>query len=630
MVSLQPRDFSSPFNYNKPHTPPRIPFNYKLKPAACPGLSNFYPQAYWFSRLSGGDHRNMGKGSRVDVAKYIAQSPGQRQGSSLAKLAKPAGNQLQTTSPSLSQSSTKSSAKSPAKGSTKSRSSGGSSSKSNTVSGKSIREALVVNTNSPRHAIATAPLAHKGTKYDAYESGSSSDSYSEYSSGSDLDSPRSCASSSSSFSSGSARDLAERILERRKEELVDRVMARFYSFFAPWLEARFGVECYNDGGRGGGGSGGSGRPGSGSGRGGGGGGGGSLNGGGGRGGSGGGSSGGSKKRQQRDDSDDGGDDGGCGSDDEGNGGRRGNIKRLRRDSGTRKDGPRFACPFFKNDQKRYGKVKTCCGPGWEASDMHRLKEHIYRKHSAPNYLCSRCLVDFKTEKSLYDHSRAREACLVKESSPHDRKLLTKEQIKKLRAKFKSGLNALEKWRSIYAIIFPDAEIPQDPSWQHPDYEGGISAEEELGEFLDRELPRAVRQTVEAKIDKELEGGVMKDLDKLVKQAVSAVFQLWRDLKQQQPPPQPPPLAGGVAAKSSGSSRHLPSPSTESAKSLPSPDPHGLSDTDDLCDVPAADLLPEYWSQFTFDQILASGGFAHDIQPQAHVPWDSYGTSYTFP
>ncbi|KAL8405642.1 hypothetical protein RB596_004483, partial [Gaeumannomyces avenae] len=255
MVSLQPRDFSSPFNFNKPHAPPRIPFNYRLKPAACPSLSNFYPQAYWFSRLSGGDHRNMGKGSRVDVAKYIAQSPGQRQGSSLAK---PAGN---TTSPSLSQSSTKSSAK----GSTKSRSSGGSSSKSNTVSGKSIREALVINTNSPRHAIATAPLAHKSTKYDAYESGNSSDSYSEYSSGSDLDSPRSCASSNSSFSSGSARDLAERILERRKEELVDRVMARFYSFFAPWLEARFGVECYNDGGRGGGGSGGSGGPGSGSG-----------------------------------------------------------------------------------------------------------------------------------------------------------------------------------------------------------------------------------------------------------------------------------------------------------------------------------------------------------------------------
>ncbi|KAL8377346.1 hypothetical protein RB595_008162 [Gaeumannomyces hyphopodioides] len=610
MISLQPRDLSNPFNYIKPHTPPRIPFNYKLKPAACPRISNFIPKPIGFPAVRGGDHRNMGKGSRVDLTKYIAQSPGQRQGSPQAK---PAGSQTRTPSSSSSQSSTKSSTK----GSTKSQSSGGSSGKTNSFSGKSIRGALVVNTNSPRHAIATAPLAHKSTKHDAYESESSSDSYSEYSSGSDLDSPRSYASSNSSFSSAPGHDLAERILERGKEELVDRVMVRFYSFFAPWLEARFGVECYNDGGRGGDGSGGSGSggsggggPGNGRGRGGGG----SLNGGGGRGGSGG-SSGGSKKRQQRDDSDDGGGGDGCGSDDDGNGGRRGNIKRLRRDSGTRKHGPRFACPFFKNDQKRYGKVKTCCGPGWEASDMHRLKEHIYRKHSAPDHLCKRCLTEFKTEKSLDDHVRVKKACLIKERSPDDNELLTKEQIKKLRAKFKSGLSALEKWQSIYAIIFPDAEIPRNPF-----YEGGISAEEELGEFLDRELPSAVRQTVEAKINKplkELEKGVMKDFDKYVKQAISAVFQRWRD-RERRPAEQP-----AAAAKSLSNSRRSPSPSTESTESLPSPGPYGSSDRDDFGDIPAADPSLESWAQASLDQIFSTDDFAH-------ASWNGYGVSYPFP
>jgi hypothetical protein len=148
-------------------------------------------------------------------------------------------------------------------------------------------------------------------------------------------------------------------MERKKRELADRIMARFFTYFSPWLEKNFGVECYDDddddGGGGassGVGGGGACRTGSTSGAGG------SRN------------ASGSKKRQQRDDSDDGGDDGCASEDDDGNRRRR-NNKRVRRDSGTRRHALRFACPFYKYDKKRYAKHRTCCGPGW--IDIHRVK-----------------------------------------------------------------------------------------------------------------------------------------------------------------------------------------------------------------------------------------------------------------
>jgi hypothetical protein len=42
------------------------------------------------------------------------------------------------------------------------------------------------------------------------------------------------------------------------------------------------------------------------------------------------------------------------------------TKKVKRD-----DGRLLACPFYKHDPARYGKVKTCMGPGW--SENHRVK-----------------------------------------------------------------------------------------------------------------------------------------------------------------------------------------------------------------------------------------------------------------
>lgn len=60
---------------------------------------------------------------------------------------------------------------------------------------------------------------------------------------------------------------------------------------------------------------------------------------------------------------------GAGGADEGDGkGDGGGKKRARRLDVA---GLLLACPFFKRDPARYGKVRTCCGPGFPS--VHRLK-----------------------------------------------------------------------------------------------------------------------------------------------------------------------------------------------------------------------------------------------------------------
>ena len=81
---------------------------------------------------------------------------------------------------------------------------------------------------------------------------------------------------------------------------------------------------------------------------------------------------GQKRHYQRDDDSSNDDDplddghGGGGGSGSGGGGRNGN-KRARRSS----DDKRFACPYFKHNQKKYTTERTCCGPGW--IDVHRVK-----------------------------------------------------------------------------------------------------------------------------------------------------------------------------------------------------------------------------------------------------------------
>ncbi|ROT43440.1 hypothetical protein SODALDRAFT_39091 [Sodiomyces alkalinus F11] len=145
-----------------------------------------------------------------------------------------------------------------------------------------------------------------------------------------------------------------------------------------------------------------------------------------------------------------------------------------------------------------------------------VREHIYRRHSLPEFMCYRCRGFFKTKAELEDHQRSETSCPLRDSfalDPVDG--FDKEKETKLRARSSGKKTEVEKWSDMYRILFelePDADIPS-PFYDHADnsqtYQEGPSAaemEEHYGknymQFLRREMPKSIRREIEAAVDRE--------------------------------------------------------------------------------------------------------------------------------
>ncbi|KAI0182900.1 kinase-like domain-containing protein [Xylaria flabelliformis] len=123
----------------------------------------------------------------------------------------------------------------------------------------------------------------------------------------------------------------------------------------------------------------------------------------------------------------------------------------------------FACPFSRKLGDKYLTTKDwkCClgpGPGWT---IHRLKEHLYRKHTAPTYQCPRCLVEFENNSDLRQHQRNAESCTVHPDIGSNVEGIDAEQMIKLKKKSRRCSDE-EKWNDIYRIIFrlnPEENLP---------------------------------------------------------------------------------------------------------------------------------------------------------------------------
>lgn len=124
---------------------------------------------------------------------------------------------------------------------------------------------------------------------------------------------------------------------------------------------------------------------------------------------------------------------------------------------------RFACPFLKRFPDRPPKCASCVYPGFVT--VHRLKEHLYRKHIRPLVIrCPRCYGSFDTEALLRSHARAAERCPEREEPAGDDGI-DQEQERMLRSKKRLGRETSEeaRWRQVFRICFPDVADEDIPS-----------------------------------------------------------------------------------------------------------------------------------------------------------------------
>ncbi|TLS23408.1 uncharacterized protein PpBr36_06420 [Pyricularia pennisetigena] len=429
------------------------------------------------SRQLGGDDQSMVKGSEDKLKSYFAQSTGRqrrRDGSS------PSESQARSTVNRLTDSKTQNSPLT----SLSSDRGGPNVDSSKIISSPSQRS--ITNSRESRGAFQTLAKAASESKGQHGELDNISDHGSDCSTSS-----RSTRISIASSVTSVASTYPERVWKQKKKELVDKLMIHFFAYFRPWIETNFGIESCSDGEHQGGscsensqsaGQGGTN----------------SNN-----------KSTASRKRQQRHSSGEGGemnptDD----EDNKGNGGRR-NNKRARQDKEDAQQ-RRFACPYYKNSPQAFKNYRTCRMGGFATTA--RLKEHLYRNHTKPEYQCNRCLEDLGSDQELENHQRLDNACVKKTSKKDTR--LSRAQVQDLKAK-KPSLSEHQRWEDIYGKIFPGEPLPKSPYC-----DGELTELENLGEFLDKEFPPLYREVLENEVDLMM-GGLEAELkDRLVNKVPS--------------------------------------------------------------------------------------------------------------
>ncbi|TVY74552.1 hypothetical protein Focb16_v005922 [Fusarium oxysporum f. sp. cubense] len=150
------------------------------------------------------------------------------------------------------------------------------------------------------------------------------------------------------------------------------------------------------------------------------------------------------------------------------------------------------CPYFKHNPGKYvqRKWKSCAFPGYET--IHRLKEHMCRKHLLPEYQCERCHEDLKSVKELEAHSKQMPVC-TPSIKKHD--CLTQEQVKSMRNKNGTrNKTKKEDCNDIYGIAFPHDKNASSPYVRDSDEDAAgmeINLPQEYSRFLGRELPQLI-------------------------------------------------------------------------------------------------------------------------------------------
>ncbi|KFA74689.1 hypothetical protein S40288_10776 [Stachybotrys chartarum IBT 40288] len=201
----------------------------------------------------------------------------------------------------------------------------------------------------------------------------------------------------------------------------------------------------------------------------------------------------------------------------------------------------FACPYFKYDPKRFGKHRTCCGPGFK--DLNRLKEHLKRQHRS--FECNRCYELFHKEEKLERHQRQSKPCAVKERSNASRNYgdgYDQAQEKELKKRLKADDEA--KWAAWYRVLFCiDAKSPEVPSPYFEDSESKTPSSksltcgkhQSLSEHVRRVYPRLVLALITEEVERATVGIEGKARLSIQNRLPDIAFKLKRLFQNIQPP-----------------------------------------------------------------------------------------------
>ncbi|KAJ2895488.1 hypothetical protein MKZ38_006426 [Zalerion maritima] len=169
---------------------------------------------------------------------------------------------------------------------------------------------------------------------------------------------------------------------------------------------------------------------------------------------------------------------------------------------------RFACPFYKHDKRKYQTQHSCVWSGYET--VHRVKEHLYRRHLARRFRCLRCGEDMKTHENLCEHHQSAVPCTPTALSLEEGVTVAQEQ--ELRSRRRRKISEPEKWVEMYKILFPGEDIPSpyhEPPIQHTG--NGTHDASALLEGFERyasyEFPRLMRP----ELDVILNGALLEQL-----------------------------------------------------------------------------------------------------------------------
>lgn len=117
----------------------------------------------------------------------------------------------------------------------------------------------------------------------------------------------------------------------------------------------------------------------------------------------------------------------------------------------RKEPIAFACPFYKYNSQKH---QECLR--YELRRVKDVKQHIYRKHTQPEFYCARCFEKFSTAESRDRHT-VEPSCIRKEEIQFDG--ISSSQRKSLNSYVNRTQSAQDQWFSTWDIIFPDKSRP---------------------------------------------------------------------------------------------------------------------------------------------------------------------------